>query len=45
VPLACLDLEYGNGFFHYAFYLLVTVLLRWLAGMGWVWEIPSTPIA
>ena len=35
---ASLDLEYGNGFFHYCFYLLVTVLLRAAAGVGWAWQ-------
>lgn len=33
-----LELEYGNAFFHYSFYLLVTLVLRWLAGLTWVWE-------
>jgi cation transport ATPase len=33
-----LDLEPGNAFCHYAFYLFVTVLLRWIAGMGWIWQ-------
>ena len=28
-----------NGFFHYCFYVLVTVLLRSVGGMGWVWEV------
>ncbi len=37
--LVCLDLEYGNGFFHYAFYVLATVLLRSIAGMGWPWDV------
>ncbi len=41
--LACFDLEFGPGFFHYSFYLFVTILLRWLAGLGWVWEIPEKP--
>jgi hypothetical protein len=41
VALACLDLDYGAGFFHYAFYVLVTVLLRWIAGMGWPWDLAS----
>ena len=41
--LACLDLEFGPGFFHYSFYVLVTVFLRWLAGLGWVWEIREKP--
>ena len=35
---ACFDLEFGAGFFHYAFYVLVTMLLRWTIGMGWVWQ-------
>ncbi len=43
ISFACLDLDYGNGFFHYAFYVLVTCVLRWVAGMGWVWEISNTP--
>jgi hypothetical protein len=34
-----LDLEFGSGFFHYCFYLLVTVLLRAVAGLGWVWDV------
>jgi len=42
VALGCLDLEFGSGFFHYAFYLLVTILLRWAAGMGWVWEVAQS---
>ena len=36
VALACLDLDLGSGFFHYAFYVLLTVVLRWAAGMGWL---------
>jgi len=39
ISRACLDLDFGRGFFHYCFYLFVTVLLRWLAGLGWMWEI------
>jgi hypothetical protein len=33
------DLEYGDGVFHYSFYLLATSLLRWVAGMKWVWDV------
>ena len=29
----------GNGFFHYACYVLLTALLRWAAGMGWLWDV------
>lgn len=32
------DIEASNGFFHYAFYVLVTVLLGALGGLGWVWQ-------
>ena len=35
---ACFDLEFTNGFFHYAFYLLVTLLLRSLAGWPLIWN-------
>jgi hypothetical protein len=44
IALACFDLEFGNGFFHYAFYVLVTMLLRWAAGMGWAWDAANTPL-
>jgi hypothetical protein len=33
------DLEYGDGVFHYSSYLLATGILRWLAGMKWVWDL------
>ncbi|HBO42982.1 MAG TPA: hypothetical protein DD670_03415 [Planctomycetaceae bacterium] len=39
IALACYDLDFGNGCFHFAFYLLVTILLRVTAGMGWIWNI------
>ena len=32
------DLEFGDGIFHYSFYLLATLLLRWAAGMKWIWD-------
>jgi hypothetical protein len=32
------DLETANGFFHYAFYVAATMLLAWVAGLGWVWQ-------
>jgi hypothetical protein len=35
--LACLDLDFGDAFFHYCFYLVVTVLLRYTAGFGHPW--------
>jgi hypothetical protein len=36
---ASLDLEFGNAVLHYAFYVLVTVILRWIGGMGGIWEV------
>jgi hypothetical protein len=38
VPGVTFDLEYGNGFLHYAFYVLVTAILAWVAGLGWPWD-------
>jgi hypothetical protein len=37
--LATLDLDFGDAVFHCGFYLLVTVVLRWVAGLGWVWNL------
>jgi hypothetical protein len=34
-----LDLDFGSGVLLYSFYVLVTILLRALAGMGWIWEV------
>lgn len=36
--LGCFDLDFGDGLLHYAFYVVVTILLRAVAGMGWIWE-------
>ncbi len=40
--LACFDLDFGNAFFHYTFYLMVVLILRWIAGMPWIWVIAET---
>lgn len=32
------DLETTNGFFHYAFYVAVTMILGVIAGMPWAWQ-------
>jgi hypothetical protein len=39
VAMASFDLDYGDALFHYGFYVLVTVILRWAAGMKWVWDL------
>ncbi|MEN6449632.1 MAG: hypothetical protein ABFC96_03990 [Thermoguttaceae bacterium] len=38
IAFASLDLEFGNALFHYSFYLLATLALRWAAGMPWTWN-------
>ena len=38
--VGCL-IQFDDAVFHYGFYLLATVLLRWVAGLGWVWNITS----
>lgn len=45
-PLVCLDMDFSSSAMHYAFYLLVTILLRWVGGMGWIWNVnvPSLPL-
>jgi len=45
IALACLDLDFGNGFFHYTFYVLASILLRWVAGMGWLWNVVSDQLS
>jgi len=39
VPRVTLDLEYGNAVLHYTFYVLVTAILGWVAGLGWPWDL------
>jgi hypothetical protein len=36
---ATLDLDLGNSFFHYCFYVLITIFLQWLSGNGWIWNL------
>ncbi len=40
---ATLDLDFGSALVQYGFYLLVTIIVRWLAGMGWIWN-PGNPV-
>ncbi|MEN6405749.1 MAG: hypothetical protein ABFC77_04675 [Thermoguttaceae bacterium] len=37
--MASLDLRFGDAMLHYGFYVLATVVLRWVAGMKWVWDV------
>lgn len=41
VALACFDLDFTNAFFHYSCYILLTIILRWVAGMPWPWQVPG----
>ncbi len=40
---ACFDLEPESAALHYCFYALIIIVLRWLAGFDWVWNIPEPP--
>jgi hypothetical protein len=37
--LATLDFDFGTGTVHFGGYVLLTILLRWAAGLGWIWHI------
>ncbi len=45
IALACFDLDFGDGLFHCGFYVLVTVLLRWVAGLQWVWNLTESAVS
>jgi hypothetical protein len=36
---AALDLDFGDAAFHCGFYFVVVMLLRWVAGLNWVWNL------
>jgi len=44
-PLVCLDMDFSSSAMHYAFYLLVTIVLRWIGAMGWIWDVPKPPVS
>lgn len=35
VAMSLFDLDFGDGVFHYSFYIIITVFLRWIVGLGW----------
>jgi hypothetical protein len=37
--MAAFDLPFGDGALHFGFYLVATVILRWIAGLHWVWDV------
>jgi hypothetical protein len=37
IAFACFDLDFGNGFFHYAFYVLATIAVGWLVHLEMPW--------
>jgi len=39
VPMGAFDLEFSDGLFHYGFYLVATLLLRFAAGMPPIWRV------
>lgn len=38
--VASFDFDFPTGLLHFGFYVLVATFLRWLAGLGWIWELP-----
>jgi hypothetical protein len=38
---AAFDLPYGDAVFHCAFYIIATLVLRWAAGLKWVWDVQN----
>lgn len=36
-----LELTVENAFFHYCFYVLASMVLRWAIGLPWVWDVAS----
>jgi hypothetical protein len=43
--LACFDLDFGSGFFHYSFYVLLTLALGFLCGLSMPWASSATAIS
>lgn len=39
VALALFNFDFTTGVLHYFFYVLIFIVLRWLIGMGWIWDI------
>jgi hypothetical protein len=42
VSWACLDLDFGSAAVHYAFYVIVTVILRAVAGLPHLWNLVAS---
>jgi hypothetical protein len=45
IAMAAFDFEFGDAAFHYGFYLVATLLLRWAAGMKWIWDLSNTSVS
>lgn len=39
IGLALFNFDFTTGMLHYIFYVLVFIVLRWLVGLGWIWQI------
>lgn len=35
------EIEFSAGLLHFAFFSLIAVILRWAAGLGWIWTLPT----
>ena len=41
VAYAAMELDYSVGILHFTFFSLIALVLRWAAGLGWIWNPPE----
>jgi len=41
VAYAAMELDYSAGILHFTFFSLIALVLRWAAGLGWIWNLPQ----
>lgn len=44
VAYAAMELEYSISILHFTFFALIALVLRWAAGLGWIWVVPQPPM-
>lgn len=41
VAFLAFEIEYTSGLLHFTLFALIAVILRWAAGLGWMWALPA----
>lgn len=41
IAYAAMELDYSIGILHFTFFAIMAMLLRWAAGLGWIWNLPE----